>query len=312
MWGMENEALFGYEDHLIHATAADATIRLLAAVTTNLVNETCQKHRTTPTASAALGRALTGALLLGRTYKDLERLTLRFDCKGEIGGITAEATAHGTVRGYVKNPMAHAESLAPGKLNVKGVVGAGMLYVIREAGVEIGLSKEPYYGSVPLISGEIAEDLAFYLAKSEQINSAISLGVFVEPEQGHVTAAGGFLIQVMPGADEQTIAALERAVAGAPHPTEMIRSRADARAMLETVLKPLPFEVLDRSALEFRCACSYERVVHIVSCLETAEVEDMLEKDKGAELTCHFCSSVYYLDEAALHSILHPPEPVVM
>lgn len=312
MSGMENEVLFGYEDHLIHATAADATIRLLAAVTTNLVNEACQKHRTTPTASAALGRALTGALLLGRTYKDLERLTLRFDCKGEIGGVTAEATAHGTVRGYVKNPLAHAESLAPGKLNVKGVVGAGMLYVIREAGVEIGLSKEPYYGSVPLISGEIAEDLAFYLAKSEQINSAISLGVFVEPEQGRVTAAGGFLIQVMPGADEQTIAALEQAVAGAPHPTEMIRSSADARAMLETVLGPLPFEVLDRSALEFRCTCSYERVVHIVSCLETAEVEDMLEKDKGAELTCHFCSSVYYLDAAALHSILHPPEPVVM
>src|SRR6185503_20719785 len=202
MLGMQNEVLFGHEDHLIQATAADATIRLLAAVTSNLVNGACQKHGTAPSASAALGRALTGALLLGRTYKDLERLTLRFDCKGEIGGITAEATAHGTVRGYVKNPLAHAQPLTPGKLNVKGVVGAGMLYVIREAGVEIGLSKEPYYGSVPITSGEIAQDLAFYLAKSEQINSAVSLGVFVEPEQERVTAAGGFLIQVMPGADE--------------------------------------------------------------------------------------------------------------
>jgi molecular chaperone Hsp33 len=312
MVGMQNEVLFGHEDHLIQATAADATIRLLAAVTTNLVNEACQKHGTTPTASAALGRALTGALLLGRTYKDLERLTLRFDCKGEIGGITAEATAHGTVRGYVKNPLAHAEPLLPGKLNVKGVVGAGMLYVIREAGFEIGLSKEPYYGSVPITSGEIAEDLAFYLAKSEQINSAVSLGVFVEPEQGRVVAAGGFLIQVMPGASRQTVAAIERAVLNAPHATEMIRNGADAEAMLATVLGELPLEVLNRHAVEFRCTCSYERVVHIVSCLERAEVEDMLEKDKGAELTCHFCSSVYYLDEEALRLILHPPEPVVM
>ena len=312
MSDMGNEVLFAPEDHLIQATAADATIRLLAAVTTNLVNEACQKHRTTPTASAALGRALTGALLLGRTFKDLERLTLRFDCKGEIGGITAEASAHGTVRGYVKNPLAHAEPVAPGKLNVKGIVGAGMLHVIREVGVEIGLSKEPYYGSVPLTSGELAQDLAFYLAKSEQINSAVSLGVFVEPEQERVTAAGGFLIQVMPGANEQTVAMLEHAVADAPHPTEMIRRGADAQMILETVLGELPFEVLDRSALEFRCTCSYERVVHIVSCLERAEVEDMLEKDKGAELTCHFCSSVYYLDDQALHSILYPPEPVVM
>ena len=156
------------------------------------------------------------------------------------------------------------------------------------------------------------EDLAFYLAKSEQINSAVSLGVFVEPEQEHVTAAGGFLIQVMPGADAHTVAAIEQAVSNAPHPTEMIRRGADAQAILATVLGELSFEVLGRSALEFRCTCSYERVVHIVSCLERAEVEDMLEKDKGAELTCHFCSSVYYLDEEVLHSILHPPEPVVM
>src|SRR5207237_4008385 len=137
------------------------------------------------------------------------------------------------------------EPTVPGKLNVKGIVGAGMLHVIREAGVEIGLAKEPYYGSVPIISGEIAEDLTYYLAKSEQINSAISLGIFVEPEQERVTAAGGFLIQVMPGATDETIAEIERAVAKAPHPTEMIRQGADARAILEMVLGELPFDVLD-------------------------------------------------------------------
>lgn len=300
------------EDHLIHATAADATLRLLAAVTTNLSNEACQRHRTSATVSAALGRTLTGALLLGRTYKDLERLTLRFDCKGEVGAITAEATAHGTVRGYVRNPLAEAEPLTPGKLNVKGIVGAGMLHVIREAGIEIGLSKEPYFGSVPIVSGEIAEDLAYYLAQSEQINSAISLGVFIESEQDRVAASGGFLIQVMPGADEATLAALEHAITNAPHPTEIIRGGGDAEALLASALGGMPFDVLERAPLEFRCNCSYERAVNLVSALDLAEVEDMLEKDKGAELTCHFCNAVYFLDEEALRLILHPPAPVVM
>jgi molecular chaperone Hsp33 len=178
------------EDHLIQATAADATIRLIAALTTNLVAEACDRHKTAPTASAALGRTLTGALLLGSAYKDLEYITLRFDCDGPVGGIVAEASALGGVRGYVRNPAAHLPPNAIGKLDVKGIVGAGMLHVIREAGFEIGLMKEPYYGSTPIVSGEIAEDIAHYLAISEQINSAVSLGVFVEAEQGRVTAAG--------------------------------------------------------------------------------------------------------------------------
>src|SRR5215510_13429831 len=165
------------DDHLIQATAADATIRLIAAVTTNLVAEACERHNTAPTASAALGRTLTGTMLLGRTYKDLEYITMRLDCDG-ILGVVAEASAHGTVRGYVRNPAAHLPPNALGKLDVKGIVGGGMLHVIREAGFEIGLMKEPYYGSTPIVSGEIAEDIAHYLAVSEQINSVVSLGVF--------------------------------------------------------------------------------------------------------------------------------------
>jgi molecular chaperone Hsp33 len=299
------------EDHLIQATAADSTIRLLAAVTTSLTDEACQRHKTTPTVSAALGRTLTGALLLGRTMKDLERLTLRIVGDGPVGGVTAEATAHGTVRGYVRNPLADAPPRANGKLNVKGVIGNGMLHVIREAGVEIGLSKEPYSGSVPLVSGEIAEDLAHYLLTSEQIHSAISLGVFVEGEQDRVAAAGGYLIQVMPGADSETIAAIEKAVAQAPHPTEMIRRSADAESMLQLALGGLPFETLSRTPVEFRCNCSYDRAIHLISSLDRAEVEDMLEKDQGAEMTCHFCSAVYQVSEAALHEILYPTQLVM-
>lgn len=300
------------EDHLIQGTIADSTIRLIAAVTTNLVDEACRRHSTSPTASAALGRALTGALLLGRSYKDLEYITLRFDCKGELGGITAEASAHGTVRGFVKNPLADAPPTGLGKLDVSRIVGDGMLYVIREAGYEIGLMKEPYYGSVPIVSGEIAADIAHYLLQSEQINSAVSLGVFVESEQGRVTAAGGYVVQVMPGADEMTIAEIEKAVAAAPHVTELIRGGADAEEMMAEVLGNLPLTVLETHSVEFRCKCSYERAVNIVRMLGEAEVSDMLEKDEGAELICHFCGEVYYLDENVLSDILNPPQPVLM
>jgi len=295
------------EDHLIQGTTADATIRVIAAVTTNLVNEACGRHGTSPTASAALGRSLTGALLLGRTYKDLEYITLRFDCKGEIGGIAAEASAHGTVRGYVKNPLADAPPTAFGKLDVRAIVGDGMLHVIREAGYEIGLMKDPYHGSVPIVSGEIAEDVAHYLLKSEQINSAVSLGVFIEPEQARVAAAGGFLIQVMPGVEDATVAAIEQAISSAPPVTELIRDGAGAEEMMRVVLGDLPLDVLQTQAVEFRCKCSYERAVNIVTMLGEDEVRDMLEKDNGAELICHFCSAVYYLGEAALRDILTPP-----
>jgi molecular chaperone Hsp33 len=294
-------------DLMIQAVAADATVRAIAAVTTNLVDEACRRHGASPTAAAALGRSLTGALMLGRTFKDLERLTLRFRCDGELGGITAEANAHGTVRGYVRNPAADLPAKENGKLNVSGIVGNGTLYVIREAGVEIGLAREPYYGSVPIISGEIAEDLAYYLAVSEQINSAISLGVFIESEQGRVAASGGFLIQLMPGAEPETISAIEVSAARAPHITEMIRRGAGAGEILQTALGEMSFELLDQRSVEFRCTCSYDRAVHIVSCLERNEVEDMMEKDKGAELTCHFCNETYFLNEEALARILTPP-----
>jgi molecular chaperone Hsp33 len=300
------------EDHLIQGAAADATIRLIAAVTTNLVAEACDRHRTAPTASAALGRTLTGALLLGGAYKDLEYITLRFDCDGPVGGIVAEASARGAARGYVRNPAAHLPPNALGKLDVRGIVGVGMLHVIREVGFEIGLMKEPYYGSTPIVSGEIAEDIAHYLATSEQINSAVSLGVFVESERERVTAAGGYMIQALPGADVNALAAIESSMSTAPSVTEAIRGGADAAEMLRLALGDLPFETLDARPVEFRCKCSYERVVSIVTALGREEVEDMLEKDKGAELTCHFCNSVYYLDEDALRVILDPPPPPVM
>lgn len=300
-------------DRLIHATVANATVRALAVSSTSLVAEACRRHRTAPTSSAAFGRLLSGALLLGRTYKDLERLTLQLRGDGPIGAVVAESTAHGTVRGYVRNPEADVPPTPLGKLDVKGVImgaGSGMLYVIREAGYEIGLAKEPYTASVPLVSGEVAEDIAHYLVTSEQINSAIALGVFVEPEESRVTAAGGFLVQVMPGITEETIAALEASVSRAPHVTQIIREGGGPEELLQAALGDLGFEVLEETPVEFRCTCSYERAVNIISALDRAEVEDMLREDQGAEMTCHFCNEVYFLDAAALENILAPPRPM--
>lgn len=294
------------EDHLIQATAADSTVRILAAVTTNLTAEACRRHQTSPTASAALGRALTGALLIGSTFKDLEYVTLRFDCRGSIGGIVAEASARGTVRGYVRYPLADAPPKGPGKLDVAAIVGKGMLHVIREAGYEIGLAKEPYFGSVPLVSGEIADDLTHYLATSEQINSAVALGVFIDGDGERVTAAGGYMIQAMPGIEEETVAQLEERISRAPHVTERIRQGASAEEMILEALGDMEFTLLDRRPVSFQCKCSHERAINIVTALGEAEVADMLEKDRGAVLTCHFCGEVYSLDEETLRSILTP------
>lgn len=291
------------KDLLIHAVAADKTIRCMAAVTTSLVNQACKRHNTLPTASAALGRTLTGTLMMGSLLKDLERITIKFDCKGPIGNITSEADAHGNVRGYVRNPQVDLPINEKGKLDVGGAVGSGTLYVIRDMGLEIGLSREPYYGSVPIVSGEIAMDLAYYFTKSEQIPSDISLGVFVSPE-GEVTASGGFIIQVMPGADEKLIDKIATTVASLPPSTTMIREGLSAEDMLRKALDGVDFEILQKKEVQFRCNCSQERALSLIAALGKVEVSDMLEKDNGAKLTCHFCSEIYLVTAGELEKIL--------
>ncbi|MFY9611171.1 MAG: Hsp33 family molecular chaperone HslO [Blastocatellia bacterium] len=307
-------------DQLIHATAADNQLRCVAAVTTNLVAKACRRHRTFPTSSVALGRTLTGGLLLGSGLKDLEKITVHFHCDGPIGSIIAQADPHGNVRGYVTNPEADATAMnAHGKFDVRAVVGGGTLYVTRDAGFEIGLFKEPYRGSVPIVSGEIGEDLAYYLAKSEQINSAVGIGVLMtveqlgddrdyEPEFSldrlRVSAAGGFLVQVMPGAEETLIARIEHNIERAPHSTDMIRSGLTPLEILETVVGETALTVLEQSEPRFFCQCSRERALLIISALGRDEVEDMLATDKGAELTCHFCNEAYQLSAEDLNGIL--------
>lgn len=294
-------------DTLVRATAADGTVRCMAAVTTNLVAEAARRHHTSPTVAAALGRTLTGTLLLGSGLKELDRLTVQIVCDGPIGGITTEANARGEVRGYVRNADANPPLNGRGKFDVSAVVGQGMFYVTHEAGFDIGLYKEPYRGSVPLISGEIGEDFAYYLAKSEQIPSAVLLGVFMRADESgraFVEAAGGLIIQMMPGADAATVAAIEATVKAAPHTTTMIREGAQAVDLLRTALGRVPFEILEEKPVSFTCQCSYERAVSMISAIDRGELETILREDKGAALTCHFCNETYRLDEATLENIL--------
>src|SRR2546423_13997404 len=179
-------------DRLVRATAADGTVRCMAAVTTRLVAEAARRHKTSPTVAAALGRTLTGTLLLGAGLKELDRLTVQIVSEGPVGGITAETNARGEVRGYARNPEANPSLNASGKFDVSAVVGRGMFYVTHESGFDIGLYKEPYRGSVPLVSGELGEDFAYYLAKSEQIPSAALLGVLMRGDElGPGFGAGG-------------------------------------------------------------------------------------------------------------------------
>lgn len=291
-------------DKLIQGTAADGTIRVLAAITTNVTAEAIRRHQTSPTVSAALGRLMTGALLLGATLKDFDRLTLRIECNGPIGGMTAEATRDGTVRGYVKNPDADIPARDNEKFDVRGIVGEGTFYVIREAGFDIGLHKEPYVGSVPIVSGEIAEDLAFYLAKSEQIPSAVLLGVLLQNAEPYVTASGGVLVQMMPGANEHIITMIEDTIAHAPHLTSIIRDGSEPADLLRLVLGEIQFDVLEEREVSFKCNCSWEKAYDMIASLGRAEVESMLMEDDGAVMSCGFCSEIYQLDSPDLERML--------
>lgn len=291
-------------DKLIHGMAAGGTVRVLAAITTDAVAEAVRRHETSPTVSAALGRVMTGTLLLGATLKDFDRLTARFECDGPVGGITAEANAAGQVRGFVKTPVAEVPIKLNGKFDVSGIVGRGMFHLIRESGFDIGLHREPYIGSVPITSGEIAEDFAYYLAKSEQIPSAVLLGVLLQKSEPFVAASGGVLVQMLPGANDHMITMIEDTINHAPHVTEAIKAGAEPIDLLKMTLGVIDFEVMEERYVEFKCTCSMGRAASMIASLGRIEVESMLTNDKGASMTCGFCNETYRLCEDDLAGIM--------
>jgi molecular chaperone Hsp33 len=291
-------------DRLIHGIAADATVRIMAAITTETVREAVRRHQTSPTVSAALGRLLTGTLLLGASLKEFDRLTVKIEAGGAVEGIVAEAVADGKVRGYVKNPQAELPPKNNGKFDVPGIIGQGMFHVIRESGFTIGLHREPYVGSVPITSGEIAEDFAYYLLKSEQIPSAVLLGVLLQPEEPFVSCAGGVIIQMLPTANQNTAVMIEDTILHAPQLTTAIRQGASPEDLLKMTLGMIEYEILGEKRVRFECNCSLERAVQLIASLGREEVASMLEEDKGAKMTCGFCNEVYTLDERDLQKIL--------
>jgi molecular chaperone Hsp33 len=291
-------------DKLIHGTAVDGTVRVMAAITTEATSEAVRRHKTSPTVSAALGRVLTGTLLLGSSLKEFDRLTVKLECDGAVGGIVAEADKYGKVRGYVRNPAVEMPPQENGKFDVAGIIGGGTFYVIRESGFELGLHREPFIGQVPIVSGEIAEDFAYYLAKSEQIPSAVLLGVLLQNSEPFVAAAGGVMVQMMPGANEHIITMIEDTIRHAPNVTSAINEGATAEDTVKLALGVIDYEILGEQDVRFECNCSFERAVSLIGSLGNAEVESMLTEDKGASMTCGFCNEIYTLDEADLVGIL--------
>lgn len=284
-------------DCLVKATTADKTVRGLAAVTTGLVEEARARHQTAPTASAALGRTLTAGLLLGSMLKEDETLSLQFLGNGPLRGIFVDANARGEVRGFVYHPRTHLP-IRRGKLDVGGAVGAGTLTVIRTQ----PWAKEPYRSILPIVSGEIGSDIAHYLLNSEQIPSAVSLGVFVQPDET-VAAAGGFVVQIMPGANTDTIAQLEAKVAQAKPVSQMVRDGAPPQEILAQVLGSFGPVVVDEFPVRFACRCNRDRVLGALVALGQAEITDLLAKEGQAAVTCEFCDERYMIGRAELEAL---------
>ncbi|HEX2191099.1 MAG TPA: Hsp33 family molecular chaperone HslO [Longimicrobiaceae bacterium] len=289
-------------DYLVRATALDERVRAFALDATGVVRELQERHGTYPAVSAALGRTAMGALLLGAASLKEEDQTLSVEVRGggPVGRIIVTANGRGEVRGLVGNPQAHAESVRPGKLNVGGVVGAGgYLSVTKDLGM-----RDTYQGTVELQSGEIGDDLAYYLARSEQVPSAVGIGVFVVPD-GSVEAAGGFLVQLLPGLVDDEVAAIEERIAALPHPTTLIREGTTPEQVLERIF-PEGFTLLDRYPVRFHCPCSRERFERAIVSLGEAEVARIIEEEEQpvTEVVCHFCNETYHFTPDEMQEIL--------
>ena len=273
-------------------------MRGLAAVTTDVVEEARQRHGTLPTATAALGRGLTAALLLGGLLKTGERISLEVSGDGPLGCLLADATPEGGVRGFVSRPQTDLPSRR-GKLDVGGAVGRGILCVMRVPAT----SGPPYRSIVPLVSGEIGVDVARYLVDSEQTPSVVGVGVWVEPD-GRVGAAGGYLLQAMPGAADGVIDRLEANVATAPTPSELVREGLDASGMLWRLMNGLAPRDLERRPVAYRCRCSYGRALGACVAMGREELLRVLESDRRAEVVCEFCGERYEIGEGEIRSML--------
>ncbi len=287
-------------DQIVRVLAKDAPIKASAISAQNLVERARQIHKTLPVATAALGRALLGCSMLGNQLKEENgSVTLRINGGGPLGSITAVSDSAGNVRGYVQNGDVELMEKHPGKLDVGRAVGTdGTITVIKDIGL-----KEPYVGQVGLLSGEIADDLAAYLVESEQIPSACALGVLVDTDQS-VLCAGGYLIQLLPGASEEVITKLEQRVNEVGAVTKALQEGLTALDLVKRVLCDFELEIVEESPVEYRCYCSRERVTRALISMGKKGLGELIEEQSKAELTCQFCDKVYHYTKEELEEIL--------
>lgn len=286
-------------DYIIRATAANGQIRAFAATTKDTVETAKNAHNTSPVATAALGRLLTAGAMMGVMMKgDKDLLTLRMEGDGPIGGLLVSADSKGHVKGYAFNPEVMLPPNAKGKLDVGGALGIGVLSVIRDIGL-----KEPYVGQTILVSGEIAEDLTYYYATSEQIPSSVALGVLMNKDNT-VRQAGGFIIQLLPGASDEMIDKLEKRLNEFASITSLLDEGKTPEEILDELLGEFGLEILDKMPTGFVCDCEKSRVAKAIISLGKKEIAEMIEEGKPIEVSCHFCNKLYTFTVEELKEML--------
>lgn len=275
-------------DYIVRATAADGQIRAFAATTKNLVEEMRRIHNTSPVVSASLGRLLTGGAMMGAMMKgENDLLTLQVKGDGPLGGMTVTADSRGNVKGYANEPQVILPASAKGKLDVGAAVGKGILRVIKDMGL-----KEPYVGQTILQTGEIAEDLTYYFAVSEQTPSSVGLGVLMEKDNT-VKQAGGFILQLMPYAEEDVVSKLEQNLLRVPSVTAVLEAGNSPEQMLEILLDGLSMQIADRIGTGYQCNCSKKKVERAIISIGKKEIDEMIVEGKEIEAGCQFCSKKY-------------------
>ena len=286
-------------DYIVRATAADGQIRAFAANTKDVVETARKDHNTSPVATAALGRLLTGGAMMGIMMKgDKDVLTLQIKCSGPIGGLTVTSDSKGRVKGYVNHPEVMLPANAQGKLDVGGALGLGVLSVIKDLGL-----KEPYVGQTQLITGEIAEDLTYYFATSEQVPSSVALGVLMNKDNT-VRQAGGFIIQLLPGASDEIIDKLEAKLSGISSITALLNAGKTLEEILTDILGEFGLEILSKMPVQFRCDCDRSRVEKAIISIGKKEIQDMINEGREIEVNCQFCNKHYKFSVDELEDML--------
>lgn len=287
------------QDYLVRALGFEGKVRAFAVKTTETVSEAQRRHNTWPVVSAALGRSMTAAVMMGAMLKGEDKITVKIQGNGPIGPMIIDADGKGDVRGYVTNPFVHFDLNAQGKLDVRAGVGSeGTLTVVKDLGL-----RDMFSGQTPIVSGEIAEDFTYYFASSEQVPSSVGLGVLVNPDNT-IKAAGGFILQLLPGCDDETIDEIEKHLAGIEPVSKMIEKGYTPEQILEAVLGEGKVQILSTLPVQFQCQCSKERFGAAIIGLGTEEIQAMIDEDGKAEAQCHFCQEKYQFDQAELEGFI--------